>query len=208
MAYAARTALPSCVDEKASPRACTTNGPRISWRPARSAWLAIFSAKPVGPTTVEVVSINVDISLTALGRIAVNLLVLVTVLGIGVLAATIAFNIGLTLSFNPFLVAIGLVALLIIANIVAEPTIEAIAEGEITAELNGSGEGPGIKPELDASSLVWFAGEGLSESLARRVLQDPSVNEPLDSNGRDRFKEQFWQMIICDSDKCGVWIRK
>ncbi len=42
----AKTALPSFAAEKALPKVFITNGPRTSWRPARSAWPAILSGKP------------------------------------------------------------------------------------------------------------------------------------------------------------------
>jgi len=80
-----------------------------------------------------------------------------------------------------------------------------------------------LKNQLDDTQLIWYAGEGLAESIALRVLNDPTVLTWIENNlsqaakdkitaakatGRSRFLEQFWQMVTIVDGVCAVTFRK
>lgn len=166
-----------------------------------------LAAKPIGPTEFGVSEVHVDISLTKFARIALNLYSLLIFFGLFVLANELLILGGggiIDPGLGALLATIGTVALTIFINIRAEPAIEERIESGIKEQLEDSD----FKGNLDGTPLMWYAGEGLAESIAIKVLQDDQIDILPDLHGRNRFREQFWQMVAIDPGKCVVWVRK
>jgi hypothetical protein len=162
-----------------------------------------LAAKPIGNSSLEVDSVAVDLSLTLAGRIIGNILFIAGLLLITALITMILVALGLISSPNPIAVGVGILMLVVIANFVAEPMIEDAVEDGIREELADGA----TKQSLDDSPLIVYAGEGLAEAIARKALQEPELNLT-PGNGRDRYREQFWQMVIVEPGRAALWARK
>jgi hypothetical protein len=171
--------------------------------PARLA--SALGAKPVGPTRVEVSRADVKVSLSILGWVALNialaLLYVAIALGIGVLRDWLGPIV--TALMNPLTVTIATFVLTILVNVSAVPLIET----EIERRVRG-GVLDKAPAQLDRGPLMMVAGEGLAESLARKVLADPAVNVTLDAGGRNRYRDQFWQMVVVEPGRAAFWVRR
>ena len=88
-------------------------------------------------------------------------------------------------------------------NLSAVPMIETAANERVRSTLYEQ-----LPSRLDDAQLMWLAGEGLAETLARQVLRDPQVNLQPSSDGRDRYRDQFWQMVVIEPGRGAFWVRK
>ncbi len=162
-----------------------------------------LSAKPMGESRIEIPRINVEISLTRWGRLVEGLLILT--LFFGLVALWHWLKIKQLELLNPLTMAAAAAAILFAATTTVEPLIETAAESRIKDELTRTGIGS-FKSELDESPLMWFAGEGLSEAIARKILTHQDIGLTPDPSGRDRYREQFWQKAIVESGKISIWV--
>lgn len=164
-----------------------------------------LSAKPVGPSRMSVPKTEVKVKLTTEGRIAENALSVLGVFAVGELANDLEDKIaalGAMLLTDPAYILLAYTIASIINDDI-EPKVEEAAASQLKEELENN-----MKELLDDSPLMWYAGEGLAEAIAGRVLARDDVEGDPHPGGRSRFREQFWQMVAIDPEKCGVWIRK
>jgi len=101
------------------------------------------------------------------------------------------------------LILIGIAIFL--CTVVAPPLIRGKIEREIKSRLND----PDMKEDIDEMGLMTYAGEGLAEGLAQIIyeMEDIQLDEE-GVRGRNRFRDQFWQMIFVQANKCIIQIRK
>jgi hypothetical protein len=170
-----------------------------------------LSAKPVGPTQVEA-SANIKFKLTTWVFTALAL----TLAGAG--AAVIS---SLLFALGPLIDAAGVTLLtavltgsFVLGGIAAiEAALKAAIERRIVNRLTSAEQ----KEKFDRQHLLWFAGEGLAEALAKAVIRDPAFPQSqsvpgqpaviADPYGRDRFRPQFWQMAVVENGKCQFTFR-
>lgn len=176
-----------------------------------------LSAKPCSPTRVTVTNVEVDISLDIGFEAAATLVTLLVALGIlllaGELAALIAtleallIQAGLTGPVGAAAVAAAIVATVAaiwaIIHYTAPLAIESYVEGRIEESLVEK------KATYDVSPMMWYAGEGLAEAIARKVLLQAGMNPDEPAHvGRNRLREHFWQRIDVFADRCRVYFRR
>jgi len=104
-------------------------------------------------------------------------------------------------------VAIGVVAFIAVYTQL-QPIIRRIINGTIRNSLEHTQNRADIKESLAETHLFVNAGEGLMESIARKILNN--MGETIENDrhdGKNRIKDQYWQTIIVSEDKCRVLVR-
>jgi len=166
---------------------------------------AALSCKPCGVTRLEVKSIEIDLKSTAFGTTLRGAISIALALGIYSILIYLAGL--LSLAVNPVVAAAVSIAL----GVFLQSQLMRLVEGFVIREVRSRAQSDENRAMLDRSPLMWMAGEGLAETLARKVLLSPSLAEDgIEPNdvGRERFREQFWQMVVSERGACRVWVRK
>ncbi|GIK40899.1 MAG: hypothetical protein BroJett011_47320 [Chloroflexota bacterium] len=155
---------------------------------------AVLSAKPVGNFSTEVERATVQLSLTPVVRISVAVLVsLFLLLGL--------------IWFPPGAIVAGVIAGVI--TYVWVNNVVSIAVSQIVYDnLKNIFASSNVR-DLLGLNVFLYAGEGLAESIARKVLQ--LAGEPVDQSPPDgscRQRRQVWQMVFVSDGNCRVKMRK
>ena len=170
--------------------------------------------KPIGDTRMDIPENGVKIETKITFFNLMFDLMISLLIGAGLAAVATAIYILITnaaiAAASPFgwwLSLILIAAAVFICTVVAPPLIRREIERRIIENLSD----PEVKKQIDDMGVMTYAGEGLAEGIARIVCQDPTVNLPIDTDGvigRNRFRDQFWQTIFVQKNKCKVWVRK
>jgi hypothetical protein len=174
-----------------------------------------LSAKPSGNSALQLESTTVIVSLAPGAMALAILLPALAVLGITGIAATLValfagLDAAILLGLAGLGIAIGLaIAIALVLVFVVVPAIQNYIRLRIALAITTGT----TKASLDGSQMIEFAGEGLAEALARQFIgiassADTSVPPPdADGVSRNRFRDQFWQMILTTEKKCRALIR-
>jgi hypothetical protein len=149
---------------------------------------------------------------------AVASAVIVLLIGLGaVTAATIlmglvaALGVAIAAAAAPVVGALGVaaviaatVAIFLFIQFAVPPMIEnAIAENIQQGLLSTD-----TRESLEESRLLQFAGEGVAEAIARHIVDKAQLDPAPDSDvGRDRFRQDLFQMIHVSEGSARVLIR-
>jgi len=176
-------------------------------------------AKPVGPTTLAA-SVDLKLSLTVAGRIALSALasmigLAAVIIALGIAAAfetagQTAFYQALIDWINPATLTALVMATIVVANLGFIPALEWYIESSVADKLSASDQ----KRLLDDQLLIWFSGEGLAEALARAFIDGlprPTDGTPPplvpDDHGRTRFLAQSFQTVVINNGRAEARIR-
>ncbi len=70
---------------------------------------------------------------------------------------------------------------------------------------------PSVRQHLDETGILTYAGEGLAEALAvRLILQAQADGHAVDApgfDGRDRFRPQFFEVVAVEAGRCKAKVR-
>lgn len=176
---------------------------------------AALAAKPCGSSRLEA-TVQAPISLTPQGMVLASLIAALPTIGGAVLAATLAVLAGAQAAAIAAgiggVVAVGVIAAVVVAVIVlvVTPFIRSWVERTIHDRVTS----PESRQRLDDANLLQFAGEGLAEALARKVVEaaiaaggDLDPPGEADDAGRDRFRAALFQTVLVTAGKCRVLIR-
>jgi hypothetical protein len=185
-----------------------------------------LSAKPVGPARFAVSSVKVDVSLHMLALTLGTFVAFLLLLGVaaivnlanitifaGLATGTVVLDLGpfgihpLPIPWpipvlDPAFLLATLLAALTLTLVLGNWIVGRILEAKISEEVEKQ-----LKPRLDGSSFLWYAGEGVAEEIAYRAMasfQDGSE----DRNGRNRFRTQTWQLVAVVGGVCKLIVRK
>ncbi len=158
--------------------------------PAAATFSSILAMKPIGDATFNSIlnELNMKVDVRA-----VSIVVIIDIL----------IAIGLSLLVSP-LVGIGALAALLFSEVAIVYEVESKIRDEILKGLNSDN----IKKSLDDQNLQRYAGEGLAENMATLALTKAGL--PIDLGGqmgRNRFREQLWQMVFVTKDLFRVMLR-
>jgi len=136
-----------------------------------------LAAKPFKRTYVTVSKVDVDLSLTWVVRLLVTVIVMAALLvlfGLAALAEELypAELLGITNPIN-FIVALG--AIMTTVHSIVEPAIKR----KVCADIRGGLESEDFREKLDSTNIMWYAGEGLAEAIAKEALsraEEPFCN--------------------------------
>ncbi len=164
----------------------------------RKMWATALSAKPFTPTRVGDFHVDANVVLQPLTHIAIP----------AIIAVIVAFGlIGLLGMPLWVAVAMGVVAFIAVYTQL-QPIIRRIINGTIRNSLEHTQNRADIKESLDETHLFVNAGEGLMESIARKILNNMGETVENDRHdGKNRIKDQYWQTIIVSENKCRVLVR-
>ena len=194
------------------------NAPQHTVQRRESPAHAAIGAKPAGNTSTPSHDPRVELStrvplatitvilavITLLGAVA--LAVAVTALLLSISIASVTGVVGLAIA------AAATAALLFLLLYVLPRAAEAYANSLVSERFTDGT----IREQLDDQALLRYAGEGLSEALARAVLAKArddghEVPEPAGNDaagtGRDRFRGQLFQMVFVTEGACRVLVR-
>lgn len=177
---------------------------------------AALSARPVGPVSLDFGDVEISLSTRPLSWAVVSALAaaLMTLglFGLETLVAAVA-------SGGVAIIAAG-VALpaVLLAWLAAFLTLYFLSAWAIENALKGiiratfAQQRDRIIAGMERFNPLRYAGEGIGEAIARKVLQHPDVGLPVDSeepasDGRNRFRSQFWQSIFVGENSCRVLVR-
>jgi rubredoxin len=159
--------------------------------PVATTFSSILAMKPTSDATFKSVlnELNMHVDVWAVSIVAL----------IDILIA-----IGLSILASP-LVGIGA----LIALIFSEGAIVYAIESKIRDEILKGINSDNIKKSLDNLNLQRYAGEGLAENMATMALTKAGL--PIDLGGqmgRNRFREQLWQIVFVTKDLFRIMLRK
>jgi len=171
-----------------------------------------LAAKPIGNSFHDVDSVKVKGGLKFLGHLVLDVIpAIVTVLawwGFATLAREIgALELGraIALALGQLGLAAGLTAALIaIVETQVPPAIRKYIERKIRDQLDGPGS-TFKQDALDTSGLLTYAGEGLAEEIATRVLRQEGIRG---ESSQNRSRPDFWQQIFVGEKLAKLLIRK
>jgi hypothetical protein len=175
-----------------------------------------LAALPVGPTTHIVPSLTVDCGLTGAGW-ALGVLVPVLIASVGT-AAVLVILLPLFLAVAPAIIGALTVSLIISVLIGASVGATATAllnwlvvQPFVISTIREQLEHPDTAASLRESGLVTFAGEGLSEAVARALIvqarTDGHAVAAPETLGRDRMRSPFVETIVVTEGACKALIR-
>lgn len=98
-----------------------------------------------------------------------------------------------------FLVGAGLGALATL--IIQETLLRPYIRNKIDEALSGST----VAASLQSTALLTYAGEGLAEAIALKLIEEAGGN-PV-PNGRERFRSPFFETIVIGEDECKAQLR-
>jgi hypothetical protein len=166
-----------------------------------------LAAKPVGDTWLEAGPVIARLSLTDQAKSTLGWIGLAIFLGIAI----------------PAILLIGVIPGVLVADVVTIAflmfTQEALPAYASSRAATGIRKAiPAQKQALDKVDLLQYAGEGLAEAIALRVIKTaqsiaggealppPVTVEGETGVGRNRFRDQLWQMILVTHRQCQVLI--
>lgn len=175
----------------------------------RNTWReSVFTALPRGRTRLSQSSVKVRLSRFSV--VFTTLLSVLLLLGLGTLALWIAGELAQIATIASTLgggvaAAALLIALIIFIRQIVPPLIEQKIEERIRQEITSDR----VKEGLDKARLMDYAGQGLAEEIAQRLLGTP-IELQLDdgAQGNVRFARQAIEMIVVRASKCEALVRK
>ena len=176
---------------------------------------ACITAKLLGPTELKIDPSRVDVS-TRLFGIAKAALLIVALTALGLVAIAIGLG-GLVAAVVAAATLPGIIASALGAWLALVAFFHMVFPHlarhaiQIAVNLALALKRDDIRQALERMHLLTYAGEGIAEGLARRVLEHPSVQEPLDvegDEGRNRHRSNFWQTVFVTRNLCRVLIRR
>lgn len=188
---------------------------------------AALAMKPADDMQAELIGVDLQATLSSAAR---NVGVVVTIL------ITLGLAMPLILSLAAVIIATGPLGVLAVASlglgVAALGALLATAVGfglgsllfdvllprllrgairdKIRTRING--DLPGIAQELEGGGFGRYTGEGLAEAVAKRTfdqaIADGLAVAPAEGLGRDRFRSQFFRMIVVSEGKAKIEISR
>ena len=180
---------------------------------------SVLATKPHSNTEVTVESVDLDTSISFINLAYITTIaLLLTGLGLAIALVIMVLWTGSQAAANIPPPWGPIIVLAIIATIVTLIlfVVPGLVRAEIKRRIRKELEKESFRQSLDNTGLMTYAGEGLAETLARRVIE--KVNDSADplpfgldasgEKGRNRFIDQFWQTVHVTGEKCRVLIRR
>lgn len=177
--------------------------------------------KPVGPVMAELASVNLAAALSPAAKTIGWLIFIVTALAlVAPLTALVIVALVATGPFGAAAVAgtVALAALLAMAiatglswlvfDVIAPRLLTDVIRNQVTTLITD--QLPTIAAALRSAGFARYTGEGLAEAVAKRAIEqaitDQLASTPPETGGRNRFRKQFFRMIVASEGKARIEI--
>jgi len=168
----------------------------------------VITCKPFGPTYVQAQPPLVKVRMTTRSRnktIIIAVIALLSGLGFAAIASDLSGLLALLLSPLGIIGFVAIIAAIVTILVVVVPNTLA---SSISAKVLGRIMDPLFKAELDGWPMMWYVGEGAAEAIAAKAVEKAGMAVDPDQPGRNRFRQQSWQMIHVSQDRCRLYFRR
>lgn len=186
---------------------------------------AALAMKPVDGMKAELLSVDLQATLAPAARNVGVILTIVAMLGLAtplimlltaaVIAtgplgalAVVGLGVGVAALCVLLVAAIGLGLGSLVFDVLAPRLLRSAIRDAIHAQISANLRD--IGQQLQKGGFARYTGEGLAEAVAKRALDqavaDGLAVEPAKGNGRDRFRPQFFRMIVVSEAKAKIEI--